>query len=109
VTQQPQTLNQTKRNKPTNKTNKTNKTKQNKQNKQTQNTNPKTRTTQNTNPNNPKPKQKKAISVMGMPGVAMLVEFDPVRGADVVLPDGATFVIANSLAVSKKAETAAKR
>ena len=50
-----------------------------------------------------------AISVMGMPGVAMLVEFDPVRGTDVELPAGATFVIANSLAVSKKAETAAKR
>lgn len=32
-----------------------------------------------------------------------------VRAADVVLPQGATFVIANSLTVSAKAETAAAR
>eukprot|EP00882_Tetradesmus_deserticola_P016206 GHRQ01017289.1.p1 GENE.GHRQ01017289.1~~GHRQ01017289.1.p1 ORF type:complete len:350 (+),score=139.38 GHRQ01017289.1:90-1139(+) len=50
-----------------------------------------------------------AISVMGMPGVAMLVEFNPVRATDVQLPAGATFVIANSMAVSKKAETADRR
>ena len=36
--------------------------------------------------------------------------WDPqVRGVCVVLPPGATFVIANSLAVSNKAETAPKR
>lgn len=50
-----------------------------------------------------------AISVMGMPGVAMLVEFNPVSATDVQLPEGATFVIANSLTVSKKAETADRR
>uniref|UniRef100_A0A383V891 Galactokinase n=1 Tax=Tetradesmus obliquus TaxID=3088 RepID=A0A383V891_TETOB len=50
-----------------------------------------------------------AISVMGMPGVAMLVEFNPVRATDVQLPAGSTFVIANSMAVSKKAETADRR
>ncbi len=42
-------------------------------------------------------------------GVAMHVEFNPVRGMCVVLPPGATFVIAHSLAVSNKAETAPKR
>ena len=31
------------------------------------------------------------------------------RAADVILPEGATFVIANSLTVSAKAETAAGR
>eukprot|EP00775_Hariotina_reticulata_P013759 gene13759-13878_t len=50
-----------------------------------------------------------AISVMGMPNVAMLVEFNPVRATDVILPPGATFVVANSLTVSKKAETADRR
>jgi N-acetylgalactosamine kinase len=81
-----------------------------------------------------------AISVMGMPGLALLVEFNPVRGGvrhvfvsvlagvygqaltccmhthhaqvratDVQLPAGATFVVANSLTVSKKAETADRR
>jgi hypothetical protein len=50
-----------------------------------------------------------AISVMGQPGVAKLVEFNPVRAEDVHLPPGATFVIANSLTVSKKQETADKR
>ncbi|PNW70732.1 hypothetical protein CHLRE_17g732300v5 [Chlamydomonas reinhardtii] len=50
-----------------------------------------------------------AISMMGQQGVAMHVEFNPVRGVCVVLPPGATFVIANSLAVSNKAETAPKR
>lgn len=39
----------------------------------------------------------------------MHVEFNPVRGLCVVLPPGATFVIAHSLAVSNKAETAPKR
>ncbi|GLI65895.1 hypothetical protein VaNZ11_009539 [Volvox africanus] len=50
-----------------------------------------------------------AISMMGQQGVAMHVEFNPVRGVCVVLPEGATFVIANSMAVSNKAETAPKR
>lgn len=50
-----------------------------------------------------------AISVMGQHGVAKLVEFNPVRAEDVHLPPGATFVIANSLTVSKKQETADRR
>lgn len=50
-----------------------------------------------------------AISVMGQPNVAKLVEFNPVRAEDVHLPTPATFVIANTLAVSKKQETADKK
>merc|ERR1712078_893647 len=50
-----------------------------------------------------------AISVMGERGLAKLIEFGPVRASDVVLPPGCAFVIANSLTVSKKAETAAGR
>jgi N-acetylgalactosamine kinase len=50
-----------------------------------------------------------AISVMGQPGVAKLVEFNPVRAENVHLPAGANFVIANSLTVSKKQETADRR
>ena len=50
-----------------------------------------------------------AISIMGEMGVAKLIEFNPVRASDVVLPPGATFVVANSLAESNKAETAAGR
>ncbi|KAK9792724.1 hypothetical protein WJX73_007552 [Symbiochloris irregularis] len=50
-----------------------------------------------------------AISIMGAQDIAKLVEFNPVRAEDVVLPKGATFVIANSLTVSAKAETAAAR
>lgn len=50
-----------------------------------------------------------AISIMGQPGTAMHVEFNPVRASDVPLPPGATFVIANSLAVSNKAEGATGR
>ncbi|PSC75650.1 Galactokinase [Micractinium conductrix] len=49
-----------------------------------------------------------AISVMGMPGIAKLVDFNPVRASDVVLPEGAVFVVANSLAISNKAESATK-
>ncbi|PRW59155.1 Galactokinase [Chlorella sorokiniana] len=49
-----------------------------------------------------------AISIMGMPGIAKLVEFNPVRASDVVLPEGTVFVVANSLAVSNKAESATK-
>ncbi|KAK9826693.1 hypothetical protein WJX74_010258 [Apatococcus lobatus] len=50
-----------------------------------------------------------AVSIMGKPNTAMLVEFNPVRATDVVLPAGATFVIANSLTVSSKQETGATR
>ncbi|KAL4860073.1 Galactokinase [Chlorella vulgaris] len=49
-----------------------------------------------------------AISIMGMPGIAKLVEFNPVRASDVHLPEGAVFVVANSLAISNKAESAVK-
>ncbi|EFN57575.1 hypothetical protein CHLNCDRAFT_57327 [Chlorella variabilis] len=49
-----------------------------------------------------------AISIMGMPGIAKMVEFNPVRASDVVLPEGAVFVVANSLAISNKAESAVK-
>ena len=38
-----------------------------------------------------------------------MVHFNPVRTEDVRLPAGAAFVIANSLAVSNKAETAHTR
>ncbi|GJP63152.1 hypothetical protein CLOP_g20226 [Closterium sp. NIES-67] len=48
-----------------------------------------------------------AISIFGERGVAQLIEFNPVRAHPVPLPAAAVFVIANSLAVSKKAETAA--
>lgn len=37
--------------------------------------------------------------------MAQYIEFKPVRSQDVVLPPGGTFVIANSLTVSNKAET----
>ena len=50
-----------------------------------------------------------AISVMGEEGVAKLIDFNPVKASDVKLPASCTFVIANSLTVSKKAETAAGR
>jgi N-acetylgalactosamine kinase len=46
-----------------------------------------------------------AISIMGAPGIAKLVQFNPVRASNVVLPKSATFVVANSLTVSNKAET----
>lgn len=41
--------------------------------------------------------------------VAQHIEFKPVRSFDVVLPPGGTFVIANSLTVSNKAETGPMR
>jgi N-acetylgalactosamine kinase len=47
-----------------------------------------------------------AISIMAKPGVALLIDFNPVRATDVALPEGGTFVIANSLTESNKAETA---
>uniref|UniRef100_A0A2P2K6T6 Uncharacterized protein MANES_15G001800 n=1 Tax=Rhizophora mucronata TaxID=61149 RepID=A0A2P2K6T6_RHIMU len=48
-----------------------------------------------------------AISVMAKPGFAELIDFNPIHATDVELPDGGTFVIANSLAESQKAVTAA--
>jgi len=50
-----------------------------------------------------------AISIMGMPGCAKLVNFNPVRTTDIHLPTEASFVICNSLAVSNKAEKATKQ
>jgi N-acetylgalactosamine kinase len=50
-----------------------------------------------------------AISIMGTSGSAAHVEFNPVRANPVALPPGATFVIANSMAVSNKAESATGR
>jgi len=47
-----------------------------------------------------------AISIMGERGLAKKVDFNPIRTADVHLPRGVTFVIANSMAESNKAETA---
>jgi len=49
-----------------------------------------------------------AISIMGQPGVALNINFHPLCATPVPLPDkDVAFVIANSLAVSNKAETAA--
>ncbi|GBG77699.1 hypothetical protein CBR_g24145 [Chara braunii] len=50
-----------------------------------------------------------AIAMLARPGVAMLIDFDPIRATEVALPPGGTFVIANSLAESNKAETAATK
>jgi N-acetylgalactosamine kinase len=47
-----------------------------------------------------------AISIMAAPGVAKLIDFSPIRASDVVLPKAGSFVVANSLTESKKAETA---
>ena len=44
-----------------------------------------------------------AIEILARSGIAKLIEFNPLRTFDVVLPDGAVFVIANSLAESNKA------
>jgi len=46
---------------------------------------------------------------MGQRGLAKVVHFNPVRTDDVALPSGGLFVIANSLTVSNKAETAHTR
>ncbi|KAI3459201.1 hypothetical protein Pfo_015864 [Paulownia fortunei] len=48
-----------------------------------------------------------AISVMAHSGFAALIDFNPIRATEVQLPEGGTFVIANSLAESQKAVTAA--
>mmetsp|Transcript_1151 Transcript_1151/g.2356 ORF Transcript_1151/g.2356 Transcript_1151/m.2356 type:complete len:502 (-) Transcript_1151:917-2422(-) len=50
-----------------------------------------------------------AISIMGKEGVAQLIEFNPVRASPVIIPDDSVFVIANSLTVSNKAESATGR
>lgn len=44
-----------------------------------------------------------AISLMGRLGVAMNIDFNPVRAADVPVPADGTFVIANSLAGERAA------
>ena len=44
---------------------------------------------------------------MAKTGFAELIDFNPIRATDVQLPAGGTFVIANSLAESQKAVTAA--
>ncbi|EFJ30960.1 hypothetical protein SELMODRAFT_144964 [Selaginella moellendorffii] len=48
-----------------------------------------------------------AISIMAQQGVAMLIDFNPIKATSVVLPAGGTFVVANSLTESNKAVTAA--
>lgn len=48
-----------------------------------------------------------AISFLAQPGTAKLIEFNPLRNFDVILPQGATFVICNSLVESTKYMTAA--
>eukprot|EP00210_Caulerpa_lentillifera_P002957 g2824.t1 len=50
-----------------------------------------------------------AISIMAKRGLAKLIEFNPVRGFDVMLPVKGIFVVANSLTVSNKAQTASER
>uniref|UniRef100_T2ME93 N-acetylgalactosamine kinase n=1 Tax=Hydra vulgaris TaxID=6087 RepID=T2ME93_HYDVU len=47
-----------------------------------------------------------AISFLAKSGTAKLIEFNPLKATDVQLPDGATFVIANSLRDMSKAENA---
>ncbi|KAK8938745.1 Galactokinase [Platanthera zijinensis] len=49
-----------------------------------------------------------AISVMAKSGFAELIDFNPIRASDVQLPPGGTFILAHSLAESRKAITAAK-
>ena len=44
-----------------------------------------------------------AIELLAQPGCAQSIEFNPLRNQNVPLPQGATFVIANSLAESNKA------
>ncbi|XP_017885853.1 N-acetylgalactosamine kinase [Ceratina calcarata] len=46
-----------------------------------------------------------AIAFLGKAGSAMLIEFNPLRGTDVTLPESAVFVIAHSQACHNKAAT----
>lgn len=46
-----------------------------------------------------------AISFLGEPGKAMMIEFDPVRPSEVQLPPGCSFVISNTLVQAYKAAT----
>ena len=46
-----------------------------------------------------------AIELLAKEGTAKLIEFNPLRSTDVMLPKGATFVIANSLAQVNKADS----
>ncbi|KAI5073264.1 hypothetical protein GOP47_0011277 [Adiantum capillus-veneris] len=48
-----------------------------------------------------------AISLMAKLGFANVIDFNPIRATDVSLPSGGSFVIAHSLAESRKAVTAA--
>ena len=50
-----------------------------------------------------------AVSLLAAAGYALHVQFEPLRAAAVQLPAGAAFVVANSLAPSHKALTAALR
>lgn len=49
-----------------------------------------------------------AISCLGVAGQAKHIEFNPLSASTVALPEGGTFVIANSLTPSEKAVTASK-
>jgi N-acetylgalactosamine kinase len=46
-----------------------------------------------------------SISFLAQKGTAKLIEFNPIRSADVTLPDGAIFVISNSCVEMNKAAT----